>query len=73
MSDEKPAPTKRDDPEVPRAEGEQPERSFALVGVIFVIVLALGAMYLVNRMRHWAAMGDCAFTHAPACRELIEN
>lgn len=59
--------------ERPEPQGEEPERSFALVGVIFVILLAVGAMYLVNRMRHWAAMGDCAFTHAPACRELIEH
>jgi hypothetical protein len=53
-------------------EPEKP-RDFALIGIIFAIVLAVGALYLVNRMRHWAAMGDCAFTHAPACRELIDR
>ena len=53
-------------------EPEKP-RDFALVGIVFAIVLAVGALYLVNRMRHWAAMGDCAFTHAPACRDLIER
>ncbi len=54
-------------------EPEKPPRDFALVGIVFAIVLAVGALYLVNRMRHWAAMGDCAFTHAPACRELIDQ
>jgi hypothetical protein len=40
---------------------------------VFVIVLALGAMWLVDRMRAWASLGDCAFTHAPQCRELLER
>ena len=56
----------------PEPPAQEPERSFAVLGVVFVILLAVGAMYLVNRMQHWAAMGDCAFTHAPACRELID-
>ena len=44
-----------------------------LIGVIFAILLALGAIWMLERMRTWATLGDCAFTHAPACRELIEN
>jgi hypothetical protein len=52
---------------------QPPQRDYAVIGIVFAIVLAAGALYLVNRMQHWAAMGDCAFTHAPACRELIEK
>lgn len=52
---------------------ERPSGNAGLFGVAFAIVLVLGAIYLVDRMQHWAAMGDCAFTHAPACRELISR
>jgi hypothetical protein len=58
---------------MPDPEPPNEPRSYAGLGVIFVIVLALGAMYLVNRMRHYAQLGDCAFTRAPVCRELIDR
>ena len=58
----------------PEPEGpDEPSRYGGLIGVVFVVALALGAMYLVERMRHYATLGDCAFTHAPACRELLDK
>lgn len=40
---------------------------------MFVIALIGTAIWLMNRMQTYAALGDCAFTHAPQCRELIEK
>ncbi len=44
-----------------------------LIGVAFAILLALGAIWMIERMRTWAALGDCALTRAPACRALIKD
>jgi hypothetical protein len=44
-----------------------------LIGVVFAILLALGAIWMMERMRTWATLGDCAFTHSPRCRELIKD
>ena len=44
-----------------------------LIGVVFAIVLALGAIWMIERMRIWATLGDCAFTRTPACRALIDK
>ena len=59
------------------ARGPEPEdwraRYGALIGVIFAVCLALGAIWMIDRMRTWAALGDCAFTRAPSCRALIKD
>ena len=52
---------------------DEPPNNRGLLGVLFVVVLIVGAIWLVDRMRLWASMGDCAFTHAPQCRELLER
>ena len=44
-----------------------------LIGVIFAVCLTLGALWMMERMRTWATLGDCAFTRAPACRALIKD
>jgi hypothetical protein len=44
-----------------------------LIGGVVAIVLALGAIWMLERMRSWATLGDCAFTHSPRCRELIKE
>lgn len=44
-----------------------------LIGVVFVLMLVLGAIYMMERMRHYADLGDCAFTHAPKCAELLKR
>lgn len=44
-----------------------------LIGVVFVLMLVGGVIYMVERMRHYAALGDCAFTHAPQCAELLKR
>lgn len=44
-----------------------------LIGVVFVLMLVGGAIYMIERMRHYAALGDCAFTHAPQCAELLKR
>ena len=44
-----------------------------LLGVLFVILLALLAIWLIERMRTYASLGDCAFTHAPQCRQLLDR
>ncbi|MDB5512268.1 MAG: hypothetical protein JWR08_1751 [Enterovirga sp.] len=58
-------------------EKREPEdwraRYGGLIGVIFVLCLALGAMWMIDRMRVWASVGDCAFTKAPRCRELLKE
>ncbi|NNM72847.1 hypothetical protein [Enterovirga aerilata] len=44
-----------------------------LIGVVFAVFLALAAIWMLERMRSWATLGDCAFTRAPSCRALIRN
>lgn len=44
-----------------------------LIGVLFVLGLVVGAIWMIERMRAWATLGDCAFTRAPACRALIND
>lgn len=59
-----------------KGEGKhEDERSgnAAIWGVLFVVALTIGAIYLIERMRSSAALAECAFTHAPKCRELIED
>lgn len=45
----------------------------AVIGVLFAVALTIGALYLVERMRHSASLLDCAFTKAPQCRELLRG
>lgn len=42
-----------------------------LIGVVFVLLLVVGAIYMIERMRHYASLGDCAVTQAPQCAELL--
>jgi hypothetical protein len=51
----------------------EPSRYGGLIGVLFVLALALGAIYLIERMRHSASLADCMFTRDPACRALIDK
>jgi hypothetical protein len=60
------------DEQIPEPEDWR-ARYGGLIGVVFAILLALGAIWMLERMRTWATLGDCAFTHAPACRHLIEK
>lgn len=50
---------------------DEPPNNHGLLGVAFAIVLVLGAIWLMNQMQHWAALSNCAFTHAPQCRGLV--
>ena len=62
-----PTPAPRTDP-----PGSPPSNR-GLIGVVFVIALIGTAIWLMNRMQTYASLGDCAFTHAPQCRELIDK
>lgn len=44
-----------------------------LIGVVFVLTLVIGAIYMIERMRHYASLGDCAVTQAPQCAELLKR
>lgn len=44
-----------------------------VLGLLFVVLLVVLAIWLMNRMQTYAALGDCAFTHAPQCRELLDK
>ena len=52
---------------------EEPSRHAGLLGVLFVVLLVIGAIYLVERMRHAASLADCAFTRDPACRQMLDR
>jgi len=52
---------------------EEPSRHSGLLGVLFVVVLVIGAIYLVERMRHAASLADCMFTRDPACRQMLDR
>ncbi|WP_375461656.1 hypothetical protein [uncultured Enterovirga sp.] len=54
-------------------DDREPPGNGAILGVLFAVALTVGAIYLVERMRHSASLFDCAFTHAPKCRELIQD
>jgi membrane-bound ClpP family serine protease len=51
---------------------QEPSGHAGLIGVAFVILLVIGTIYLVERMRQSAALADCMFTHAPACRQMLD-
>ena len=44
-----------------------------IIGVVFVIALTIGAVFMIQKMRDAATLADCAFTHAPACRALLQD
>jgi hypothetical protein len=52
---------------------EEPSGYRGLLGVLFVLLLVIGAIYLVERMRHAASLADCMFTRDPACRTLMDR
>ena len=64
-----------DQEESERSDEEEPERSGngPLYGVLFAVALTAGALFLMTRMRDAAALLDCAFTHAPQCRALVDK
>jgi hypothetical protein len=51
----------------------EPPGHAGLLGILFVILLVGGAIYLVARMRHAASLADCMFTRAPACRQMLDR
>ena len=66
--------SKIDPAPAPKAESpSDPPGNRGLIGVVFVIALIGTAIWLMNRMQTYASLGDCAFTHAPQCRELIDK
>ena len=60
-------------PREPPSDDEEASGNGAIYGVLFAIALTIGALYLVQRMRDSASLLECAFTHAPKCRELIKE
>lgn len=48
-----------------------PSRYGGVIGIGFVVVLVITAIYLLDRMQAYATLGDCMITHAPQCRALI--
>ncbi len=60
-------------PDEDEAEGGWLAEYGGLIGVLFVLMLIGGAIYMIERMRHYADLGDCAFTHAPQCAELLKR
>jgi hypothetical protein len=54
-------------------DDREPPGNGPVLGVLFAIALTIGAIYLVERMRSSASLLECAFTHAPKCRELIHD
>ena len=52
---------------------ETPPHNRGLLGVVFAILLVLGAIWLIDSMRRWAELSDCGFTHAPRCRQLLRD
>lgn len=72
-----PDPDRRD-ATTPPPDEDEPEGGWlaeygGLIGVVFVLLLVGGAIYMIERMRHYASLGDCAFTHAPQCAELLKR
>ena len=55
------------------AEGGWLAEHGGLLGVLFVLLLVVGAIFMIERMRHYASLGDCAVTHAPQCAELLRK
>ncbi|GGC60504.1 hypothetical protein [Chelatococcus reniformis] len=43
-----------------------------LIGIVFVIGLIVLAAVLIKRAKDSAALMDCAITHAPSCRALVD-
>jgi hypothetical protein len=52
---------------------QEPSGHAGLIGVAFVILLVIGTIYLVERMRQSASLADCTFTHSPACRQMLDR
>lgn len=47
--------------------------SGGLLGVLFVVVLVIGAIVLIERLRIAATQTDCLLTRDPRCRSLIDR
>lgn len=54
-------------------DDDEPSGNGPVYGVLFAIVLTIGALYLMQRMRDSAFLLECAFTHSPKCRDLIKD
>lgn len=54
-------------------DGEERSGNGAVWGVLFVVALTLGAIFLIQQMRNSASLLECAFTHAPKCRALVDD
>ncbi len=54
-------------------DDDEPSGHGALLGILFAVALTVGAIYLMERMRHSASVLDCAITRDPKCRELLER
>ena len=59
-------------PREPGSTGAQTSNR-GVLGILFVVLLVVLAIWLMNRMQTYASLGDCAFTHAPQCRELLDK
>lgn len=47
--------------------------SAGLLGVLFVIALVVGAIFLIERVKTSSAQTDCILTHDPRCRSLVDK
>ena len=56
-----------------KKDDDEPSGNGAIFGVLFAVGLTIGAIFLMSRMQQAAALLDCAFTHSPKCRELIDD
>lgn len=52
---------------------DPPTGAGGVIGVIFVIVLVIGLLVLLDRMKKSAALADCVVTHDPRCRALMDE
>jgi hypothetical protein len=63
MSDD----SNRNEPDRLDGGGGPPERDHALIGVLFVVALVLGIIFLMNRLKTEAGIADCILSRGPNC------
>lgn len=54
-------------------EDEERRRTRGLLALIVVLLLAIGAIYLIERLRREGAIEDCLFAGHSNCDSLIDD